>query len=78
MVYFAPGAIAPEFQPGPVDVCAVESLLVQVTLPPGDTVTGLGAKAVVVRTDAPLTIDTGVPLAPVLGVVGVVGVVGVE
>jgi hypothetical protein len=64
----------PEFQVLPVEVCAVLSLLVQVTLPPTPTVTGLGANAVVVCSDAPLTIDTGAPFPPVDGVVGVVGV----
>jgi len=73
-----PGLIVPEFHVLPVEVCAVLSLLVQVTLPPTPTVTGLGANAVVVITDAPPTIETGVPLPPVDGVVGVVGVVGVE
>jgi hypothetical protein len=41
-----------------------------VTLPPTETVTGLGENAVVVKTDAPPTMDTGVPFPPVLGVVG--------
>jgi hypothetical protein len=73
-VYFPPGAIVPEFHVLPVDVCAVLSLLVQVTLPPAAIVTGLGANAVEVSTDAPATIATGVPLLPVDGVVGAVGV----
>jgi hypothetical protein len=74
IVNFPPGAIEPEFQDPPVDVCAVLSLLVQVTLPPAEIVTGLGENAVVVRNDAPPTIETGVPLPPLPGVVGVVGV----
>jgi hypothetical protein len=63
-LYFAPGAIDPEFHapPSPVDVWAIESLFVHVTVPPGDTVTGFGAKAVVVREMEPWTIDTDGPL----------------
>ena len=40
-----PGAIEPEFQApaSAVDVCVVESLLVQVTVPPTETAIGLGA-----------------------------------
>jgi hypothetical protein len=71
IVNLPPGLIDPEFHDGPVDVWAVLSLFVQVTLPPTATVTGLGENAVVVSVDAPPTIDTGVPLPPVLGVVGV-------
>ena len=41
-MYFPPGLIAPEFHELPVEVCAVLSLLVHVTLPPTATVTGLG------------------------------------
>ena len=39
-----PGAIEPEFQAPPfaVDVCDVKSLLVHVTVPPTETVIGLG------------------------------------
>jgi hypothetical protein len=74
VVNFAPGAIAPEFHAPPVDVCAVLSLLVHVTLPPTAIVTGLGAKAVVVMTEAPETIETGVPFPPVFGVGVVIGV----
>ena len=79
MVNVAPGAIEPEFQAPllAVVVCVVVSLLVQVMLPPTDTVIGFGAKALVVKVDAPLTIDTGVPDAPDEGVVGV-GLAGVE
>jgi len=71
-----PGAIEPEFHEPPVDVCVVLSLLVQVTLPPTATVTGLGEYAVVVMLDAPPTIDTGVPLPPPDG--GFDGLDGVE
>jgi hypothetical protein len=61
---FAPGAIDPEFHapPSPVDVWAIESSLVHVTVPPGATVTGFGAYAVDVREIDPWTIDTAVPL----------------
>jgi hypothetical protein len=40
----APGAIVPEFHAPPfaVDVCAIESLFIQVTVPPTATVIGLG------------------------------------
>ena|SRR5260221_4921709 len=61
MLNFPPGAIAPEFQAPPTDVCVMESLLVHVTLPPTETVTGFGAKAVVVIVAAPETMDTAVP-----------------
>jgi hypothetical protein len=63
MVNARPGAIGPEFQAPPfaVDVCAVESLLVHVTVPPTATVIGLGVKAVVVNVDAPVTIDAATP-----------------
>jgi hypothetical protein len=62
----APGAMEPEFHAPlrPVDVWAVLSLFVHVTVPPTATVSGLGEYAFVVRVDAPLTIDTGVPDAP--------------
>jgi hypothetical protein len=58
MLKWPPGGIAGEFQAPPfaVDVCDVESLLVQVTVPPTETVIGLGLKAVVVIVDAPMTI----------------------
>ena len=67
MLNFPPGAMFPEFHAPllPVDVCVVVSLLVQVTVPPTATVTGLGANAVVVSKEAPFTIDAGVP--PVTG-----------
>jgi hypothetical protein len=58
MLNVPPGAIAPEFQALPTEVCVVESLLVHVTVPPTATATGLGAKAVVVMVAAPETIDT--------------------
>lgn len=59
MLKVPPGAITGELQAPPfaVDVCDVESLLVQVTVPPTETVIGLGLKAVVVIVDAPGTID---------------------
>jgi hypothetical protein len=59
MLNLPPGAIRPEFQAPPVavEVCVMESLLVHVTVPPTGTAIGLGLKAVVVRTDAPGTID---------------------
>ena len=53
--------MAPESQLAPVDVCTVLSAFVHVTVPPTATVMGFGANAVVVRVDAPATIDTGVP-----------------
>ncbi len=57
----------PEFQPPSVAVAVwvVLSLFVQVTLPPRPTVMGLGANAVAVKIEAPLTMETGVP--PALG-----------
>jgi len=57
----------PEFQPPSlaVAVWVVLSLFVQVTLPPIPTVMGLGANAVAVKIEAPLTMETGVP--PALG-----------
>ena len=59
MLKVPPGAITGELQAPPfaVEVCDVESLLVQVTVPPTETVIGLGLKAVVVIVDAPGTID---------------------
>jgi hypothetical protein len=59
MLKLPPGGITGEFQAPPlaVDVCDVESLLVHVTVPPTETVIGLGLKAVVVIVDAPMTID---------------------
>ena len=60
----APGAIVAESNAPPfaVDVCAVLSLFIHVTVPPTDTFTGFGAYAVVVRLDEPLTIETTVPV----------------
>jgi hypothetical protein len=58
-----PGAIVPDVH-APVfemEVCAVESLFVHVTVPPTLTVTGFGEYAVVVNVDDPDTIDTDVP-----------------
>ena len=54
-----------------VAVCVVESLFVHVTVVPALTVNGFGAYAVVVKTAAPLTIEMGVPVVPVVGDVGV-------
>jgi hypothetical protein len=66
----------PESQvpPSPVDVCVVVSLFVHVTVPPTATVTGFGAKAVVVSESAPLTIDADTPGLPGDGVGDGVGV----
>jgi hypothetical protein len=63
---FPPGAIVPELNDplSPVAVCAVESLFVQVTVPPTEMETGFGEYAVVVKLDEPLTIETGVPVVP--------------
>ena len=69
MLKLPPGAITGELQAPPfaVDVCDVESLLVHVTVPPTETVIGLGLKAVVVIVDAPMTIDAAT-LEPEVGV----------
>src|SRR5580693_8549467 len=71
MLKVAPGAITGELQAPPfaVDVCDVESLLVHVTVPPTETVIGLGLKAVVVIVDAPGTIEAAT-LEPEDGDVG--------
>src|SRR5262249_4619635 len=63
---FPPGAVFPELNArlSPVAVCAVESLLVQVTVPPTEIETGFGEYAVVVKVDEPLTMETGVPAVP--------------
>jgi len=63
LVNVAPGPIEPESHAplSAVDVCVVESLFIHVTLPPTATEIGFGEYAVVVRTDAPLTMETGVP-----------------
>jgi len=68
----APGAIVAESNAPPfaVDVCAVLSLFIHVTVPPTDTVTGFGEYAVVVRLDEPLTIETRVPVGVGVGVDG--------
>jgi hypothetical protein len=65
----APGAIVPELNDpsSPVAVCAVTSLLVQVTAPPTEIETGFGEYAVVVKVDEPFTMETGVPVVPVDG-----------
>jgi hypothetical protein len=59
MLNVPPGAIGPELHwpPSAVDVCVLVSLLVQDTVPPTATTTGLGAYAVVVSVEEPLTID---------------------
>ena len=59
----APGASVPEFHapPSAVEVCAMLSELVHVTVPPAEMLIGLGENALVVRVDAPATIATGVP-----------------
>jgi hypothetical protein len=46
-------------------VCASESLLIHVIVSPTPMAIGFGAYAVFVKTDAFLTMDTGVPVAPV-------------
>jgi hypothetical protein len=58
-----PGAIVPDVH-APVfetELCATESLFIQVTVPPTATVTGFGENAVVVSVDDPETMDTGMP-----------------
>lgn len=57
----------PEFHEpsSPADVCASESLLTHVIVSPTPMAIGFGAYAVLVKTDAFLTMDTGVPVAPV-------------
>ena len=64
MLKLAPGASKPEFHAPlfAVDVCATESLLVHVTVPPTLTLIGFGEYAVVVSVVDPDTIDTGVPV----------------
>jgi hypothetical protein len=68
MLNLPPGAITPEFQAPPVavEVCEMESLLVHVTVPPTGTGIGLGLKAIVIRADAPGTIDAAT-LEPEVG-----------
>jgi hypothetical protein len=63
----APAAIVPEFHEpsSPVDVCASASLFVHVSVSPAAIDIGFGAYAVFVKTDALLTMDTGVPVTPV-------------
>ena len=65
-----PGATTPESQLpwSDVDVCATESLLVHVTVPPTAISTWSGAKARVPSVDAPAGMDTGVPPAAGAGV----------
>jgi hypothetical protein len=66
---FPPGAMFPELNDplSPVAVCAVESLFVQVTVPPTEIETGFGEYAVVVSVDELATIETGVPVSPFVG-----------
>jgi hypothetical protein len=66
LLKFAPGAIVPEFHDpsSPVDVCASASLFVHVIVSPAAIDIGFGAYAVFVKTDAFLTMDTGVPVTP--------------
>jgi hypothetical protein len=61
-----PGAMFPEMNDplSAVAVCAVESLFVQVTVPPTEIETGFGEYAVVVSVDELATIETGVPVSP--------------
>jgi len=47
--------------------CVVESLFTHVTVAPTDTVSGFGENAVVVRVEAPATIETVVPLGVGVG-----------
>lgn len=70
MLKLPPGAMFPEFHAplSLVDVWAVLSLFVHVTVPPTAMATGFGEYAVVVSVDEPLTIDTGVPVT--IGEVG--------
>jgi hypothetical protein len=69
LLKFAPGAIFPELNDpsSAVAVCAVESLFVQVTVPPTEIETGFGEYAVVVNVDEPFTMETGVPVVPFVG-----------
>lgn len=69
----APGAIVPELQapPSAVDVCAVLSLFVHVTVLPRATEIGFGLYAVVVNVLEPETIETDIPFGD--GVVGDLG-----
>jgi hypothetical protein len=61
-----PGAMFPELNDplSPVAVCVVESLFVQVTVPPTEIETGFGEYAVVVSVDELATIEAGVPVFP--------------
>jgi hypothetical protein len=65
-----PGAMFPEFQAlvFDVDVCVVASLFVHVTVDPAATVIGFGTYAVVVRTEAPLTMEIDIPEPDGVGV----------
>lgn len=71
-----PGAITEcHALPSAVEVCVMLSLLIHVTEFPTASLRGLGEKAVVVKADAPITIDTEVPGA--VGPAGVKGSIGV-
>jgi hypothetical protein len=69
---FPPGAIDPELNDplSPVAVCVVESLFVQVTVPPTEIETGFGEYAVSLKLDEPLTMETGVPVVTTDGADG--------
>ena len=62
MLNLPPGGMAPESQLAPVDVCAMLSAFVHVTVPPTATAMGFGANAFAPFVDAPATIDAGVPV----------------
>jgi hypothetical protein len=66
-----PGPRIPEFHipPSATESCAIESLLVHVTVVPTVTATGFGTNAVVVSVRALVGIDTAVELPVVGGVV---------
>jgi hypothetical protein len=55
-----PGATIPEFHPLPsdVEVCAIESVFIHVTVSPAETVSSSGVKALLPRTSAPAGITT--------------------
>jgi hypothetical protein len=70
-----PAASVPEFHPlaSDVEVCAIESLFVQVTVVPEATVTGFGLYARVPRLAAAIGIETAVPEGVGGGGVGELG-----
>ena len=63
-----PGPTMPESQPfaSDVDVCAIESVLVHVTVVPTGTVSASGMKADGPNVDAPVGIDTADDAPPVV------------